>query len=154
MRLGGSISILSAIFGAALVEETASFACTFDDESVDSRHRGDLRLGRGVVPCSVDDARITHRPRECINRSSSSLLNLTARPGPTGLRRPSRTALHKVTPLRFVYCAASLYVRYWRCIVAASIAVSAFLWPTCTCTLSSPLAYLSSWLQRQGKARK
>jgi hypothetical protein len=107
MRLGGSISILSAIFGAALVEEAASFACTFDDESVDSRHRGDLRLGHGVVSCSVDDARVIHRPRECMNRSSSSLWNLTARPGPAGLRWPFRTALHRVTELTFVYRAAS-----------------------------------------------
>jgi hypothetical protein len=69
---------------------------------------------------------IQSRPRDHMNRSSSSLWNRTARPGPAGLRRPSRTALHKVTGLTLVYCAASSYVRYGRCTVAVSIASRPF----------------------------
>jgi hypothetical protein len=62
-----------------------------------------------------------------MKRSNSPLWNLTARPGPADLRRPSRTALHKVTELTLVYCAASSYVKYERCTEGASITFPAFL---------------------------
>jgi hypothetical protein len=99
------------VVGVTLVEEAASFFCTLEDESVDSSEGANLGFWRGVVPNSIADVRTTHWPRERINRSSSSLWNLTARPGPAGLRRPSRTALQRVTELKFVYCAALSYVR-------------------------------------------
>ena len=90
-----------------------NFLCmAIEDEAVDSGERVQLGLRSGVGSGPIDDAGTIHRPREYMNRSSSSLWNLTARPCPAVLRRPSRTARHRVTAaLTFVYCAASSYVR-------------------------------------------
>ena len=75
------------VVGAVLVEEAASF---LEYEPVDITERSYLTFRCGAKALHVDDVRTIHRPRECINRSSSFLWNLTARPGPVGLRRPSR----------------------------------------------------------------
>src|SRR3712207_3629483 len=106
MFIGGILLDLGSVFGAALVGDTVPLFC-IEDNSIDGRERGDLCLGRAIGPLGVGDARTIHRPLERMNRSSSSLWNLTARPGPAGVSRPSRTALHKVTGLILVYCAAS-----------------------------------------------
>src|SRR5215212_2642077 len=94
------------VFGAALVEKAASSTLAVDEETVDVCERSYFTFSCGVGALGVDDVRILHRPRESMNRSNSSLWNLTARPGPAGLRCPSRTALHNVTGLTFVYRAA------------------------------------------------
>jgi hypothetical protein len=95
------------VVGVALVEEAVSFTTAVDEKPVDVTEHSNFAFSFGIGALAVGDASAIHRARECMNRSSSSLWNLTARPGPAGVSRPSRTALHKVTELTFVYRAAS-----------------------------------------------
>ena len=61
MRLGASIlSILSRIFGAALVGEAASLSCTVEDEPVDVGERGDFHFRAGVGAWRVDYDSVSH----------------------------------------------------------------------------------------------
>src|SRR5215203_1882133 len=112
MFIGGILLDLGSVVGAALVEDAVPLLCT-EDDAVDGRERGDLRLWRGVGPLSVRDGRLTHRAplpgapaaggsssAQCLGRCS--IYSRFGHALPTEESRASRpgAAIPRSTPIR------------------------------------------------------